>query len=157
MKRVRALAARVLRLRGAVPAAESVTAPVSAATGRRRAFVLWVEDHAERLILTSLGVMAALVVILLLWKTARVISVAQEFQPVLGAVAAVTTISFTVLAWLKGRRDRRLNETASVLPPAAADDVSPAAESLEVEPGPEPGSQRDESPPDDGDAHGSGD
>lgn len=155
MKRVRALAARVLRLRGAVPAAEPVPAPVSAAMGRRRVFVLWVEDHAERLILTSLGVMAALVVILLLWKTARVISVAQEFQPVLGAVAAVTTISFTVLAWLKGRRDRRCNATASVLSPAAADDVSPATESLEA--GPEPNSQRDESPPDDGDAHGNGD
>jgi hypothetical protein len=154
MKRVRALANRVLRLQGAVPAAEPALTTAPAAPGRWRTFVVWVEDHAERLILTSLGIMVILVVVLLLWKTARVISVAQEFQPVLGAVAAVTTISFTVLAWLKGRRDRRFKEAAATRLPAAGDGAYSAASEI-PEAAPEPGIVRVKSPPVNEDARGS--
>lgn len=72
-----------------------------------RAAVVWAEDHAEALIMTTLVVMIGVICTLLLWKTARVISLASEFEPVLGVIAALTTISLGALNFLKGRRDRR--------------------------------------------------
>jgi hypothetical protein len=114
MKNLRALATRVMRIRPHVLTTRAIHAHApSSARERRHTFVVWVEDHAERLILTTLVILFAAIGTLLLWKTARVISLAREFQPVPGVIAALTTISFGLLNVLKGRRDRRLKESGS--------------------------------------------
>jgi hypothetical protein len=146
MKRLRALAGRVSGIRRNVQTAGPASARMpSAAREHRHAFVVWIEDHAERLILTTLVILVAVIGTLLLWKTARVISLAREFQPVLGVIAALTTISLGLLNVLKGRRDRRLRDSGNrQVAPAQAS--GPVIAEAAPAPAPEPEGVRGSSP-----------
>jgi hypothetical protein len=156
MKRVRALAARVLRVcRGALAAgpvrARSARLP-AAAREQRHAVVVWIEDRAEQLILTTLAILIAAIGTLLLWTPVHVISLAREFQPVLGVIASLTAISLAVLNVLKGRRDRRREAEGRQRSPVPAVTTVPAAREPGQAPEPEGAGS---SPPTGKDARGS--
>lgn len=155
MKRLRALAARAsCGCRSALAVAGPASARVPASARRKRhALVVWTEDHAEPLILTTLLVLVAVIGTLLLWKTARVISLAAEFQPVLGVIAALTTISLATLNVLKGRRNRRTRESGRQQAPDPAATAVTAGQEAGFVPGPD--EIRGSSPPLSEDARGS--
>lgn len=134
MTRLRALTARVPHV---PPTLVRIRLHTFVSTrGGRHACAVWIEDHAELLILTTLVLLVGSFGTLLLWKTARVISLAREFEPVLGVVAALTTISLAALNVLKSRRDRRLQEpddrqlsSGPTAPPARATGKKPPSTS----------------------------
>ena len=111
MTRIKGPAVRVSRARRE-PLHPSRGKPRNLTPGRLtgHTVMVWIEDHAEPLILSTLLLLSGTIITLLLWKTARVISLAREFEPVLAAIAALTTISLAVLNLLKSRRDRRLKD-----------------------------------------------
>jgi hypothetical protein len=118
MSRTRTLAAGASHAcRNLLMSRHAAARALSTADRQRHAAVVWAEDHAEQLILITFAVLVAVIATLLLWKTARVISLAREFEPVLTAVAALTTILLGVLNLVKARRDRRAKEATAPQPP----------------------------------------
>jgi amino acid transporter len=119
MSITRALAARASCARRSIlPWWHAAGRALSSAGRQLHAAVTWAEDHDETLIPVTAVVLVVVIVILLLWKTARVISLAREFEPVLTSVAALFAILLGVLNLLRARRDRREKDAAAPQPPA---------------------------------------
>lgn len=129
MGNLRARAARMLGMRCralAVP----VTRAASSIRRRFRALEFWIEDHAEPIVGCAWLVLTGAIVTLLLWKTAKVISLAAAFGPVIGLIIAITGSLLAVARALKTRRDQRAggqqigNDTPSAAD-AALDEAGP--------------------------------
>lgn len=113
------------------PSRDRAAAPARGETARRvaRRIDYWVEDHATPLVLGALGLFVASGGVLLAWKTAKVISLAGEFGPVLAVVSVVTGGALGLLRFLRTRRTRRMAAQVAPAPVSAgADSPEPSAD-----------------------------
>ncbi|MEV4177060.1 hypothetical protein [Nonomuraea sp. NPDC049709] len=90
--------------------------PVKSIRRKLRAAERRIEDHAGPLVFGAWLLLISTIGILLLWKTAKVISLAKDFQPVLAVIAIITSAALAVLKWLKRGRDRTPDDEPG-LPP----------------------------------------
>lgn len=109
MDKLRARVARMLGMRRRAQAVPDIRA-ASSIRPRFRAFEFWIEDHAEPIVGIAWLVLIGAIATLLLWKTARVISLTAAFEPVIGLIIPITGSSLAVARALKKRRDQRDSE-----------------------------------------------
>jgi len=106
MGKLHARVARMLGMRRHAPAVPDTRA-ASSIRRRFRALGFWIEDRAEPIVGSAWLVLIGAIATLLLWKTAKVISLAAAFGPVIGLIIAITGPSLAVARALKKRRDQR--------------------------------------------------
>ena len=128
--------ARVARMLGMHRRASAVPNTRAASSIRRRfrAFEFWIEDHAEPIVGSAWLVLISAIATLLLWKTAKVISLAAAFGPVIGLIIAITGSSLAVARALKKRRDQRAGEQEITYGTPSASDSTLALEGVEPRP-----------------------
>lgn len=137
MGKLHARVARMLGMRRHAPAVPDTRA-ASSIRQRFRALGFWIEDHAEPIVGSAWLVLIGAIATLLLWKTAKVISLAAAFGPVIGLIIAITGPSLAVAKALKKRRDQRAGEQQITNGILSAPDAFLALEEVEPPPGQHP-------------------
>ena len=137
MGKLRARVARMLGMRRRAAAVPDTRA-ASSIRRRFRALGFWIEDHAEPIVGSAWLVLIGSIAMLLLWKTAKVISLAAAFGPVIGLIIAITGSSLAVARALQKRRDQRAGEQQITNGIPSAPDAFLALEEVESPPGQHP-------------------
>lgn len=118
--------------------AAPVTRAASSIRQRFRALEFRIEDHAGPIVGFAWLVLIGAIATLLLWKTAKVISLAAAFGPIIGLIIAITGFCLAVARALQKRRDQRAGEQQITDGMPSATDALRALEEVEPPPGQHP-------------------